>query len=320
MSQPYGPVSPADIRPKTKWFWVAGIIALVGIVLGCAAFFLAGKLWSNALPDSASTFMSGEPTKVQVDGNEEKLIYIQLPYSDNGRKSAPPNLTECRSSPEVTLTKPNYDLMLPDSEAKRDWQAVYTLKASTAGTFDLICAQSDGTQATYGIGSMPFGGAVFAGAGSLLFGIGLPCVCVLIALIIVVVVIVKRRNARQRLTAGGDWPQQGYESPRYTAAPDETPGSPEQRYGPPSGHEGEQGQRGPGEPGGPEYGEPYNPPQPPQGQPPQPPQPPRYDPTQPPYSPPGGPSTPGGPGTPGGTDTPEPPPEPPKPGDEPKNP
>ncbi|GLZ82009.1 hypothetical protein Afil01_68160 [Actinorhabdospora filicis] len=284
MSQPYGPVSPADIRPKTTWYWVAGIIAVVGILLGCGALLLTGKLWSNALPDAKNTFASGEPMTVKVDEGEEKLIYVQLPYIENGNKTAPPNVTACEAGPEVTLGTPGYDLMLPDSQAKREWQAVMTMSASAAGSYQIVCVQTDGTLAVYGIGSMPFGGAILAGAGSLLVGIGLPCVCIVVALIIVIVVIVRRRSARRRLSGGGAAvdeairreQQRGSEPPQYS-----TPPPTSERYSPPP--------TSPVPPPPPPPSDPYAAPE---G-------------TQDPYTPPSDPTA---------------PPEPPKPGEEPRNP
>ncbi|MEV0649793.1 hypothetical protein AB0I28_31510 [Phytomonospora sp. NPDC050363] len=196
-----GPVSPADVTPKKRWYWIAAVLAVLGVVLGCGAILLTGKIFSGALPDSGKTFPSGELSSVQFTSTNEQVIYVQLPFDVNSNTSIPPNNTVCTGGPAVTLEKVTEEIMLPDQGANRMWRAVYTATASSTGDHALMCEQSDGEIATYGLGEMPWGGAMLAGVGFFILAIGLPCLCILIALVIVVVVIVKRRSNRKRLEA-----------------------------------------------------------------------------------------------------------------------
>ncbi|GIG65300.1 hypothetical protein Pen01_15950 [Phytomonospora endophytica] len=195
-------MSPADITPRKRWYWIAAALVVVGVVLGCGAFFLTAKIFSEALPDAGKTFPSGQAAVVQFTSTDELVIYVQLAFDMDPNQSVPANTTVCTAGSDVTLKKVTDQIVLSDQSARRMWQAVYTAKAAATGDHELTCDQEDGSVATYGLGEMPWGGSLVAGVGTFVVAIGLPCVCILAAAVIVIVVLVKRRSNRRRLAAG----------------------------------------------------------------------------------------------------------------------
>lgn len=195
-------MSPADITPRKRWYWIAAALVVVGVVLGCAAFFLTAKIFSDALPDAGKTFPSGQASTVQFTSTDELVVYVQLAFDMDPNQSVPSNTTVCTAGPDVTLSKISEQIVLSDQSARRMWQAVYTAKAAATGDHELTCEQEDGSVATYGLGKMPWGGSLVAGVGTFVVAIGLPCLCILVAAIIIVVVAVKRGKNKRRLREG----------------------------------------------------------------------------------------------------------------------
>lgn len=199
---PYQPEQPrqrVEVTPRKRWYAVAAVLAALGLVVGCGGFLLTLKIVADAMPADAARFESGVPTRVTLGAGDERVVYVALPYDANPGDATPPNTTTCVSDAGVTLDKVSAEVKLADGTAKRTWQAVYTLKAAQAGTYALSCEQEDGTRAVYGLGEMPWGGAVATSIGAFALIFGIPCVCLLTAVVIVIVVAVKRRSNRKRL-------------------------------------------------------------------------------------------------------------------------
>lgn len=201
-NQPYQPQQPGqrvDVTPRKRWYVIAIVLAVLGLVVGCGGFLLTLKIISDAMPEDGMRFESGVAAQVSLGAGDERVVYVALPYNANPGDATPPNTTTCTADAGLTLDKVSAEVKLADGTAKRTWQAVYTLKAAQAGTYALTCEQQDGTRATYGVGLMPWGGAVATSIGAFLLIFGVPCVCLVAAVVIVIVVAVRRRSNRKRL-------------------------------------------------------------------------------------------------------------------------
>lgn len=194
-------VDPAEVRPRRKWFWIAGIIAGVGIIVGVGGgvgLFVFGA--TSMTPDTRTT-LSGSGTatgSVRLTADAEWAIFSTTDASWD---------VQCAASAggdQATVTAP--DETVTFTTGGSTWHEVARVKAPSDGAYAFTCRPvsgdpgSDASGARYLVGEAPELGAFFGGlfgGFALLFGV--PFVAVLAAVIISVVTGVRRSDHRRRL-------------------------------------------------------------------------------------------------------------------------
>lgn len=203
MTNPYSPpsyvtpysqpplIDPSELRPRRRWFVVAGAVAATGVVAGVLVFALGIVALVKGIPDLGQRFGNGEPVTVRMSAGETRTIYGTGNTFD----------VECFSSRasegRVTVSRGAYAFSF--SSGGPTWHALYEVSVIRPGSYTLVC---NGNDSMFAIGDPPnigrFFGAIF---GSILALVGLPGMGVLGGAIIAIVVGVRRNGHRKRLLA-----------------------------------------------------------------------------------------------------------------------
>jgi ABC-type antimicrobial peptide transport system permease subunit len=226
----YGPVNPpppvlvdpSELRPRRKWFWIAGIVAGVGILVGLGGgigLFVYGA--TSVMPDTRTT-LQGTGTAaggVRLTAGRDWAVFSTTDSSWEVKCAA-----TGPGGRAASVTDPNETMNFTHDGAT--WHEVARVKAPVDGTYQMRCAPTgfqptaDMASARYMVGEAPSLGAFFGG----LFGgfavlFGVPFVAVLAAVIISVVTGVRRGNHRKRLLAerSGGYGPPGPPPPPYPA-------------------------------------------------------------------------------------------------------
>jgi hypothetical protein len=214
-------VDPSELRPRRKWFWIAGIIAGAGVFLGVAGGVGLFVFTATSVMPSPRTVLTDQghghgSGNVAMTAAKEWAVFSTTDASwDLACSAAGPNGAARVTDPDESM---NF------TTNGEQWHEVARIKAPADGTYRVSCAPSDDasstdiTSARYMVGAAPSLGVFFGG----LFGgfavlFGVPFVAVIAAVIISVVTGVRRGNHRKRLMAerfGGYGPPPG--PPPYT--------------------------------------------------------------------------------------------------------
>jgi hypothetical protein len=115
MAAPAPKIDPKRLRPSRLWYWVAGAIAVAGVVLAGFLFFSILR----PLFDDVDKFGTGQPVTVNLDKGEERTIYAQTAGSP--------------ASPGLQTT----DVPADDLECKVDGPGESPVEVSRADSFTL---------------------------------------------------------------------------------------------------------------------------------------------------------------------------------------
>lgn len=138
-------------RPSTTWFWVAGLLAFVGLVGAVVWGVLDYQELQNRLDALPRTTVPGVAT-VDVSAPQGLTIYYEDPSADGGFVVQADNTSTLRFSPvEVTVTGPSgetiptapYETDLRFDVGDRVAVALATFDAPTGGTYTVTVAGDD---------------------------------------------------------------------------------------------------------------------------------------------------------------------------------
>ncbi|MQA85954.1 MAG: hypothetical protein GEV03_15335 [Streptosporangiales bacterium] len=213
MYPPHAPirVDPAELRPRRRWYVVAGAIAGVLVLAGVGGFAY-GLATAVTEGDLGKRFRAGETVTVRLAPEPQPAIYV-------AESEGPAPDAECAvtstSGGNARVSRPDYAF-----EVTRDgvsWDLRYVIDVTAAGNYQVVCRPSAGdVAATYRIGEAPrmarFFGGLFGGLASLFV---LPAIGVLAGGVMVAVVAIRRNDHRRRLQAD----RSGGPSPGYPPQP-----------------------------------------------------------------------------------------------------
>lgn len=258
MSYPQTPPAPSipssELRPSRAWYWIAGVIAVIGICVGGVAGALGFASLARDMPTSMDAeFDATSPATVELSTGKTWGIYVM---EAQGRADVS---ADCTGDPanggSIELNRSNFDIRLGSGD--RTWRLLYDVEVSETGRYQIACQVTSGpTDARFGVSeSLNVGGTVGRVFGSLGALLGIPCLALTLAGIIALVTAVRRNSHKKRLQQerGGFPPGAGYPGPGAPpTAGYPPPGPPPPPGSPPPGPP----QQGPPLPGSPQHGPP----------------------------------------------------------------
>lgn len=210
---PIPAIDPAELRPSKRGYWIAGIIAGLGILIGVAGgvglFVLAA---GSVTPDTRIPLSgTGNATgNVRLTAGQDWAVYATSDASWDVQCTATSGATK------AAVTQPGDDFDFTDHG--HTWYKVAEVKAPADGTYAFSCTPSQYATdaeglatAQYFVGdsnsAKSFIGGIFGGF-AVLFGV--PFIAIVLAVIIGVVTGVRRGNHKKRLLAERYGPPPGY--------------------------------------------------------------------------------------------------------------
>ena len=190
------PIDPRLIRPRRIWYAIAVGIAVIGVVLGVAAFAAGIVSVTRSLPHLDQTSTTGASATVQLTSARRYAFY--LPEGASASCVLAPNSGVQESAPSYEFTF---------SAKGRQWRLAYHLTVTTSGSYTASCGG-----APFAIGNRPEVGKFVSGIGlGIAALLGLPCFGLVVGTLIGVIVAIRRRNHRTRLQPA----PYGYGPPPY---------------------------------------------------------------------------------------------------------
>ncbi|MBN2621731.1 MAG: hypothetical protein JXA83_00125 [Acidimicrobiales bacterium] len=222
---PYAPAPPPGIdkrliRPPAWWFLVAGLIALVGVIVAVVVFVRGMVAYTDRIDDLERTWVPGT-LSVELTETGGYSIYHEYRGAYDGYRFV--------DEPEVTVTDPSgdpvtldrYDTTVTYDSGPYEGEGLHTFQVDEPGTYEFVASGGEPTSRIAvgrGIGT----GLVTAIVASLAIGL----VTVLGATALAIVVGVKRgRSRRAQLPPpsyggwGGPAPGWGGQPPSGWGAP-----------------------------------------------------------------------------------------------------
>ncbi|MGW6055191.1 serine/arginine repetitive matrix protein 2 [Streptomyces sp. NPDC055189] len=136
---PYGPppgppprIDAGELRPRRRWFVVAGLIAALCVGIGIASFVMTLTSTVDSVDDSEA-FTSGQSVTLRIGPDDAAAIYVRSPFISRAHcevVSAPAGSVPRVTTPDSTFTV---------TKGSVEWQRVFVLKADTAADYRVQC-------------------------------------------------------------------------------------------------------------------------------------------------------------------------------------
>lgn len=200
-------IDPRQLRPARKWYVVAGMVAVLGILAGGGLGAVGMTSVMRDLPNLVAEFDAGEPARVSLTGSREWAVYAATDAGQTIGGARAECIVTGPDGREAPVRSAPYAFTF--SRGDHSWVAVGEFSSATAGNYQVSCADTS-SRNHYAVGERPeVQGFVTGIVGSLAALIGLPCVALFAGGVIGLVVAVRRSSHRTRLlaaAAGSDPP------------------------------------------------------------------------------------------------------------------
>ncbi|MBB4931101.1 F0F1-type ATP synthase assembly protein I [Lipingzhangella halophila] len=201
MAVPPAP-DPAVLRPRKLWFWVGGLVIVLGIAGGITGFILgiAGVVNSTS---TAAEFDAGEPATFEADeANTDSDTWKLYADQDISSRDAEENCEVTGPGGQVAISDPGYSSETTVNDER--WVLVAQLDITETGEYTVECDAS--TNAGFSVGYGPgLGDNAMGIVGSIAALILVPLLGVIAGLTMIVVTAVRRSRHRTRLQAASGY-------------------------------------------------------------------------------------------------------------------
>ncbi|MEV0317127.1 hypothetical protein ACIBKX_36745 [Streptomyces sp. NPDC050658] len=135
---PYGPppgppprIDPRQLRPRLRWFVVAGVLAALCVAVGIVSFVLTLTSAVDSVDDGRA-FASGESVTVRISPDDDAAVFVRSPFVARAhcKVSGPPGTT-----PRVTAPGGTFNV----SKGGARWERAFVLKADTDAEYRVLC-------------------------------------------------------------------------------------------------------------------------------------------------------------------------------------
>lgn len=213
---PPGPPPPIDagqLRPRRRWFVVAGVIAAICVGIGIASFVLTLTSAVDSVDDGRA-FESGQSVTLRIGPDDDAAIYVRSPFVARAHckvVSGPSG-----SAPRVTTPDGTFTV----SKGSAEWERVFVLKTDTDADYRVTCDDPRGV-----LTFAPGDDADFASfVGGIVVTVVVPALGLLAASGIAIIVGVRRGRHRRWLEAQAYYGYRGPPHPGGPAGPAGPPG------------------------------------------------------------------------------------------------
>ncbi|ADD43765.1 hypothetical protein [Stackebrandtia nassauensis] len=194
------PADPRGVTPGKFWYWIAGIIIVLGIAAGVTVFVFGVSTIAGNIPDMKQTFADGEETTVELSPNQDWAIYV------DASGDTPPTV-DCgvASDDGKAMMTPSSDTF-NFSDGGHQWHLVYDVSVDKSGEYTFTCTAgeaADGYAIGDGVDVGGFVGGVFGSLGGL---IGIPCFSLVVGGVIILIVAMRRSGNKKKLRQTPDAP------------------------------------------------------------------------------------------------------------------
>jgi hypothetical protein len=202
MVSPHPPplVDAGELRPRRLWYWVGGVIILIGIIGGVVGFVL-GLVNAVKLPEFSARFNDGGQGTFQVDQSGQTAragrawqLYATTPMTN----TEVAKVCTISGAGEASLGFPSYSHQV--TSGGQTWNLVASIAIERPGRYTVSCR--DGSGAEFAVAYGNSGGGFFASIVAVFAaGFGPPIAGILIGGLIMIVTGMRRGGHKRRLMA-----------------------------------------------------------------------------------------------------------------------
>lgn len=202
---PYGPppgppprIDSGQLRPRRRWFVVAGMIAAVCVGIGIVSFVLTLTSTIDSVDDDRA-FTSGQSVTLRFGPDDDAAIYVRSPFV--ARAHCKVVSGPAGSAPRVTVPDSTFTV----TKGSAEWERAFVLKADKDADYRVKCDDPGGV-----LTFAPGDDADFASfVGGIVVTVVVPLLGLLAGSGIAIIVGVRRGRHRRWLEAQAYYGHQG---------------------------------------------------------------------------------------------------------------